>query len=154
MLTLRHAEYQDKDFLLDLANDPIHRHFSFHSEPIQKESHETWFRKKQNSEESQIYILEDQKNSKAIGQIRFDLKESIAHIDFALIPTERGKGLGSLLLKLGTQKIKNERHWSHFQATVFEENIRSQKSFLKAGFQVLQRKKIFGKDCIIYELKL
>lgn len=131
-ISLRIATIDDAETYFDWANDASVRQQSFSSQLIQWEDHKKWFQKKILDQNCLMYVLED--NSKPIGQIRFDILDGIARIDYSLGKDMRGKGLGKTLIDRGVYLASKSKNLT-FQAEVKEQNIVSAKVFARCGFK-------------------
>ncbi len=130
---IRKIVESDIQTLFKWATDPETRALSLHPEPILWDTHVEWFEKKINSSDASYWILEDL-TKKPIGLVRFDFKGQTALISFNLDASERGQGLGALILAFGMDAVTLERGKVTFCAWVDEDNAPSIKSFLKNGF--------------------
>lgn len=96
------------------------------------ESHQIWFQKKIN-EGLPWYILE--LSGQPSGVIRFDLSENGFKINFSISASQRGKGLGKEIIRLGLSEITRIPHNSIFVfGLVKKQNIASAKCFLSNQF--------------------
>ncbi len=133
MLTLREATENDCKLLWGWVNDPIVKASAFSSGLIPWETHLAWFTQKLDDPNCVIYIaLADQIDE--VGQIRFDINGSEATIDVSVAANYRGKGLGKNLIRAGLEQLKKDRLIQVFHAYIKENNLASQKVFVKAGF--------------------
>ena len=70
-----------------------------------------------------------------VGQIRLNIKESVAEISYSIDSKYRGKGYGSLMISLLKEKVKKEMpDIKALQARVKPDNIASKKVFNQQGF--------------------
>ena len=135
MLSLRKATANDIDLLYEWANDPIVRANSFNSEFISYEEHIKWFNRIMSNDTVIQYILMD--NDIPIGQIRLNVNGHEAEISYSIFSDYRGKGYGRSILELIRQEIGEQyRNINRLVAKVRPENIASQKSFEKAGYEL------------------
>lgn len=165
MPCLRKVSKSDVDVIYKWANDPITRQNSFSDAEIPYENHVRWFEGKLKDSHCLFYICEDIENeetkevSKA-GSIRLDLIEDdeIAHnkalqsvcvtksavcyrISYQVAPDKRGRGYGSLLLKLAESAVIDEHPKGDRLILVGEvkkENVASSHCFLKNHYQMLE----------------
>ncbi|WP_069473702.1 UDP-2,4-diacetamido-2,4,6-trideoxy-beta-L-altropyranose hydrolase [Candidatus Marithrix sp. Canyon 246] len=136
---LRKATAEDLLTYYHWANDEAVRKNSFSPEPIDLETHKCWFQQKLNNPDTLLYILE--KNENPVGQIRFDVEEKIAHIDYSIDSKFRRLGLGKQILQLGIKKkLLDESREVYFQAVVKTENFVSNQIFQKIGFNKVAAK--------------
>ena len=101
------------------------------------------------------FIYEDE-NLVPIGQIRFDLDKANSQIliDISIESFFRGKGLGSMLLGEGINKMKNLLKGNYILvAEIKKQNFASKFTFAKAGF--IEKSFNKSKNCVkmIYEVK-
>ncbi len=134
-LTMRPASSADEGLLLEWANDPETRRFSFSPEPIAAETHRDWFRKKLQDPRCVFYVGEDAYGLPA-GQVRFDLREEGAVIDVSVDPVLRGRGCGVGLLRQAAAAFRKEGHEEPLVAQVLAINQPSRKMFERAGFKL------------------
>ena len=133
-IKLRIAQENDCKLLWEWANDPEVRQSAFNSNNIEWEDHQVWFLNKQNETDCIQYIALS-KNDVPIGQIRFDIKGSIAEIDYSIGKDFRRMGLGQMLLKKGIELFCAQQERSiTIQGYVKKENAPSSRTFLSAGF--------------------
>jgi RimJ/RimL family protein N-acetyltransferase len=125
---LRKVEFSDIRLLYEWANDPVTRTNAFNSASIPYDTHQDWFLGKLNSPNVlQFIFIENKKN---IGQIRFDVENGVAAIDYSIGPEFRGNGYGKVMLAQAESKIKNEYlQIKELYAEVKENNISSVKTF-------------------------
>lgn len=149
LLNIRSALITDLIIYFKWVNEEVVRKNSFNSKKITLNDHEKWYLNKLKSKKSHLLIFE--KDSIPIGQIRFDIKDNIAHIDYSIEKKYRGKGLGGILLKMGIKHIINDlktKNIISFKAEVKTSNISSKKIFENNGF----KKKIFNHSSkVIFE---
>lgn len=130
---LKHATQNDADLLFSWVNDEHVRKSAFNSSLVNYDEHLLWFYHKLQSPNSKIYIGYD--NDKPIGQIRIDIEEKKALIDYSVDKLFRGKGYGFLLLRMAECKIKDNKYQVNFIiGKVKSDNIASQRVFEKAGY--------------------
>ncbi len=131
------------------ANDPEVRQSSFNSDLITFEEHLQWFEIKLKDNQGYIFIAEDEKNI-PIGQIRFDLRNGTATVNYSVQDDYRGFGIGETIVRVGIQKIIDFiQQPIVFQSKVKIKNIVSQKIFNKIGFLKANK----NNDCICFELE-
>jgi len=157
-MKLRRAQENDCKPLWKWANDPEVRQSAFNSKKIAWEDHQVWFLNKQNDLDCFQYIALN-KHDVPIGQIRFDITDPVAEIDFSVDKAFRGMGLGKMLLQKGIERYCTEnRKPIVFQGCVKNENAASIRSFENAGFLAANEKAIGGKDIsdtyTMYQLRL
>lgn len=135
-LTIRLASLSDLKIYFKWVNEIEVRKNSFDTNEIELYKHKKWFLSRLNSKNSYLLILE--KKNKPIGQIRFDIQDFKALIDYSIDAKHRGQGLGSELLKMGIKFIVNNpnvKKIKYFEAQVKVSNIASIKIFESIGFE-------------------
>lgn len=139
-MTLRYATKEDEVFFHNLANDPFVRKNSFKTESIKYSDHKVWFRNKLGSTSSCLFVASI--NTIPVGQVRFDLDvtSAIWMIDYSLIASFRGKGLGFSMLNEAIIRMSNKLDQNRgFGAEVKIENVPSLKIFRKLNFEVIDQ---------------
>ena len=132
-IRLRRARPEDRRLLFEWANDPVVRAASFSAEPIAWDTHVEWFEKKIGQGECLLFIAEDESGT-ALGQIRFDLKDSGAELNLSLAKERRGLGLAVPLIEAGVRELLAGTECEKVHAFVKPQNAASGKAFEKAGF--------------------
>jgi len=144
MLKLREVCDKDCRLIWEWSNDPDVRAVSFCQEPIPYQDHVKWFRSKLKDIDCYFYIAEDI-NQKPVGQVRYDLEGNEATISVSLDRKFRGKGYGTFLIRLASQKLFVVADVDVIHAYVRRGNQASVKAFKKAGFILVGTTAI--KDC-------
>lgn len=134
-LKIRTAELADELLVLDWANDPLVRRNSFIKSQIQPNSHRQWFYSRlQNSVGCKLYIIETQAGV-PIGQVRFERGEGMDwEIHFGLWVGARGRDLGSKVVKLALESLRNENEVAKVVGFVKPDNTPSKRVFERLGF--------------------
>lgn len=143
---LRKVTIEDAQTLYYWANEASVRSNSFNTEPISWEGHLNWFRKKLETDKSEIYILYNSNIDRPLGQIRLDYseEEDSWYIDYSIDKLYRGKKLGSIVLNL----IKEEQSNKKLKACVKSNNLASIKTFIKSDFKECSK---ISDEYLIYE---
>lgn len=133
-LQLRKACRKDMDLLFAWANDDTVRANAFHTEKILYENHVKWFEKMIADDSVYQYILYE--DMEPIGQIRLNIEDGQAWIDYSISPKKRGKGYGSKLLYMIQTQIAADKiaHVTKMIGQVKYQNHASAKAFEKCGF--------------------
>lgn len=133
-LTLEFATENDIELYFDWANDTQTRAQSFTSKPILWKEHTQWFTKRIQSSEHVFYKAKISESD--VGQIRYDLTEYNAMINYSVDEDFRGFGIGSLLIEK-TIALISSYYKEEFDIIGFvkHENIASAKVFRKLGFE-------------------
>jgi RimJ/RimL family protein N-acetyltransferase len=135
---LRKTTDSDMELLYQWANDPVVRANAFDSTPISFDVHQKWFKEKLASQNILIFIYHC--NNKDIGQVRLDIKDDTATIDYSIDITFRGKGYGYQMMRLFEEKIINEYpRIKCFHAQVKFKNDASASIFRKLNYTEYRR---------------
>ena len=149
-LILKKAEEKNVDILFEWINDAEVRAQSLSSDKISFEEHIKWFSKKLRDPNCYLYI------AYAIdipcGMIRFDINAETAAISYLVDSAQRGKGIGSALVREGLKKFSNDASFrGTIHAMVKISNFASIKIFERLGFEketrnenVVDFKKLFS----------
>jgi UDP-2,4-diacetamido-2,4,6-trideoxy-beta-L-altropyranose hydrolase len=156
-IKLRRAQENDCKLLWKWANDPEVRQSAFNSKKIAWEDHQAWFSNKQNDPDCVQYIASNM-HDVPIGQLRFDIKDSVAEIDYSVDKDFRGMGLGKILLKEGVKLFcAEENNPITIRGCVKKGNESSNRIFQGAGFLKVNKKTTDENDIInthiIYQLR-
>ncbi|MGD8272827.1 MAG: GNAT family N-acetyltransferase [Desulfobacterales bacterium] len=133
MLKLRRVSKNDCKLIWKWANDPDARAVSFSSEAISYKNHVRWFESKLKDAGCFFYIAEN-KNQKPVGQVRFELEGDNATINIIIAKQYRGKGYGSFLIRMASNRFFGESDAAVIHAFVKENNEASLGAFQKAGY--------------------
>jgi len=134
-LFLRKASMEDCELLFQWVNDPDARRSAFRSDPIEFNEHSRWYGKKLNDTNFIQYIAIDQ-DEKAVGQVRFDIKNGEAEVDVSVAPKYRGRGYGTCIIKKGVNNVLKSIKITTFHAKIKSYNQASIKSFQQANFAI------------------
>lgn len=132
-LYLREATEEDMDLLFRWANDSAVRRNAFHTEAIPYETHVKWFRRMLENEAVHQYILCHA--GEPVGQIRLDVGDGAAVIDYSIAPGYRGRGFGKALLALAKEQAVKIAGVTKLIGQVKNENSASISAFEKCGYQ-------------------
>ena len=139
-LYLRRATMDDMDLLFKWANNPDVRKNSFNTEPIPYENHVEWFNKMMLNNSVIQYILCE--NDIELGQIRLNIENKTAVIDYSIDEVFRGKGLGTKMLTMIEEIIVSEKiPVFTLIGQVKYENKASAKAFIKNEYIQLNQDK-------------
>jgi UDP-2,4-diacetamido-2,4,6-trideoxy-beta-L-altropyranose hydrolase len=145
-LSLRAAQAEDAGLLFNWANDPEVRRQSLNTDEIPWLVHRRWFQSKLEGHRSRIFIL--QAKSLPVGQIRFDMDEGAAQINFSIDSEFRGRGWGRRLVALGVSRM-TESGRIVFRAEVKHSNPASASVFARLGFRELPARN--GGDLAVFQ---
>ncbi len=150
-LSVREVTREDVRFIFDLANDPLSRVNSYHSNEISFEQHEIWFADQINSSHRAFYIVEY--NGTSMAQVRFSFEDQNAVIGVSIVEKYRGKRLGSLVLKKAISTY-SESFQMPIYAYIKQENTSSVKSFERAGFSFFRNEIVQGVNSFVYKIEI
>jgi UDP-2,4-diacetamido-2,4,6-trideoxy-beta-L-altropyranose hydrolase len=133
-LRLRRARLEDSRLILEWANEPEARAWSFASGFISQQEHDSWFHHQLRDPACAVYLGVDEQD-RPVGQVRFQRHGAEeADVSLNLSKDWRGLGLGSLLLSKGLETITRETPVRVVHAWIKERNLVSKHVFAKAGF--------------------
>lgn len=146
-LQLRRACLADRELLFDWANDSVVRANAFHTEKISYADHIKWFAGIMKNDAIYQYILYD--NKIPVGQIRLNMEDDRAFIDYSIAAEFRGMGYGTALMQLLLQELETVKMPDELTliGQVKQQNFASANVFEKCGFTPIKKK-----DYIQYEL--
>jgi RimJ/RimL family protein N-acetyltransferase len=135
---LRKCSLEDCDILYKWANDPTVRRNAFNTSPIPYSDHVDWLNKSLSYNKRIIFIC--MKGDKSVGQIRIDEEDFVGVISYVVDKSERGRGIGSKMLKMIHEIVSSEyKHISILKGLVKKENMASRKVFLNNGYRELEQ---------------
>jgi len=140
-LYIRKVVHSDIDILYEWANDPETRRNSFNQTLIPFDTHKKWFEEKLKSNSTLFLIYHCEEEN--IGQVRFEIDNDNAYINYSINPLYRGKGYGYRMLLLSEDKIKREyKTIKCLLAEIKNDNISSQKIFKKLKYEELHESEL------------
>ena len=104
---------------------------SFNNKQVHIKKHIKWFKKQIMSKKTLMFVLEAKRLP--VGQIRFNLTNKNANIDYSLDKIVRGRNWGKKIIDLGLKKI-NFSKFNAINAEVKKNNYKSISVFNKLGF--------------------
>ncbi len=117
----------------DWRNHPTTRQHSSNSTEIILTTHNKWFERKLNDNQSHIFIA--QTNNADIGVLRYDASKHGLTVSLYLSSDYHGYGYGTVILLAGIKTLKkNGLTPTTLIAKILEDNKASQNAFKKAGF--------------------
>ncbi len=133
-LSLRKVTAEDVDLLYEWANDRTVRQNAFHTEQILYENHVKWFAKTLADKTVYHYIL--CAGDTPVGQIRFNVADGEALIDYSIGAPYRGRGYGKKLLALAKKQVVLDKIAcvAKLVGQVKYENHASARAFETCGF--------------------
>lgn len=151
---IREAGTADGELLFAWANDMDVRRNAFSQHEISWEEHTAWLKGKLAAVGCYIligFIYEEDMEERPIGQVRFDIDNTTAEIDYSVEARLRGQGYGTALLEAALAWMQDERRQagekiSRFTALVKRSNPASGRVFEKCRFLKSEEE-----DCLVYE---
>lgn len=135
-LKIREVNEKDLATLFHWVNEEAVRDNSFSTTAISLAEHAKWFYKKLTDSQVYMYILEY--HDKPVGQVRFDVEDGMAEIDYSIDFQYRNLGLGTAILDLGikafTADVDNQ---IVVQGKVKSYNTASIDAFKKNHFKIV-----------------
>ncbi|MCK4809388.1 MAG: UDP-2,4-diacetamido-2,4,6-trideoxy-beta-L-altropyranose hydrolase [Candidatus Omnitrophica bacterium] len=127
------------------------RRWCLNKEEIKYPQHRKWFVQRIKSRKTVMYIAENKEGIK-IGQTRFEIEKKSAYINVNLNPLFFGKGLGNKIIGLTTNIfMKQNPRIKKIIAEIAEENIASEKAFVKAGYEFSGKNRKNGRNLVVFE---
>ena len=136
---------QAEDCLLiwEWANDPDTRRVSFSLDPIPWETHVSWFNPRSSDHMTRFYIAMDDEAT-PVGQIRFKIRGCECVVSVSVARERRGRGYGSRIIRLGTQRVFHEIGIRTIHAYTKLDNTTFAHAFMAAGFSECGMTKLGG----------
>lgn len=133
-ITIRRATLEDCDSVYEWRNAEETRRYIFNDKPISLETHRNWYRNTLHN--SCRVLLIGEIGSNPVGVLRYDLTDDEALISIYLVPGGQGQGVGSQLIRCGTQWLReNYPRIRVINAEIFSENKASLRAFESAGYK-------------------
>ena len=121
----------------------------FNTEPVSWKEHKKWIDFKITDSDTKIYIA--MQGDDRVGIIRFEIKKDYAEVSTNLNPDFFYRGLGSNIIKIGTDRFLNETKIAlPIIAEIKKDNIASKKAFTRAGYEIIKD----TKEMLIMETSL
>lgn len=131
-LQLRRAAAEDCTFVWETNNHPTVREQSIRKEAIAFSDHERWYTEKLRSSDTLMWIaLLDRVR---VGVVRCDVSTTDCEISLAVVPTVRGRGLGTAMIRDASTTALASLPVGQVIAHVRAENAASRQAFERAGF--------------------
>ena len=132
-LDVKKATKEDLMLYFDWANEVEVRSQSYNKEKISLSDHTNWFLKRLDSKTSELLML--LKDGVSIGQVRFEVNEGIATINYSIDKDWRGKGYGEAVIRRAiSYLLKNRIDIKEVIGYVKELNVGSLKTFRAINF--------------------
>lgn len=132
-ITVRMATPADCDAIFTWRNAEKTRQYFFNTEPVSIETHRVWFQNSLTNPNRVLLIGEV--GAQPVGVLRYDIEGNEALISVYLDPGMSGHGLGSQLIRLGSEWIRdNFQQIVVINAEILRQNIASLRAFESAGY--------------------
>jgi len=136
-LSLRRAGGEDARHAWEWRNHPATRRYSLDSSELPWSTHVGWWEAAIASPRRALLVVEAP-GSVPVGILRYDLEGEVATISVYLDPGLGGLGLGSAVLRAGTEWVRQHLPAiRRIHAVILPENLPSIRSFRAAGYQPL-----------------
>jgi len=133
-IIIRQASVDDCDSIYEWRNAEETRRYIFNAKPLSLETHREWYFKTL-ANPNRVLLIGDVDNN-PVGVLRYDFSEHEALISVYLVPGSQGQGVGSHLIRCGTQWVKKNYPLIRVvNAEIFKENIASLRAFEAAGYK-------------------
>ena len=132
-LKLRRANISDCEILWKWRNEEETRRYSFSQDVISLKDHKKWFSNAFKRRDIVLYIAVDEDN-KPVGQVRLNKNGTEAEINIGIDKERRGKGYGTVLLKLISDIGFAELGLKKLIGYIKTDNKKSVQAFLNAGY--------------------
>ncbi len=150
-LKARLAQENDLTTYFNWVNEQQVRENSINQNLITLESHSTWFLARLNSDKTLLYFFE--KNNIPLGQVRFDIVNNCAEIDYSIDVKFRKQGYGEVMLTTAIWSLKTIFPKVKFLAQVKQSNVALNKVFEKIFFKKTSEVSINKEKYNNYEFK-
>ena len=132
VLKVRKAKESDLMTYFNWVNDNTVRENSFSQDEITLENHANWFKENLVDDSTIFYIFEE--NNIPVGQLRFNLNDKIAVINYSIASRFRGRGFGKIIVQDAINKLLEEESVEKIKGIVKWDNVASVRIFEKIGF--------------------
>lgn len=154
MLSFRIAGAADVDLYYEWSNEKQTRENSYSKEEIEYNSHVQWFQNKIQSRDTIMYLFFNEQNI-PVGQVRIDKhsssEEEGSTISVSIDKQHRGKGYSVEMLQAASEDFLKKNPHYKIRAYVFTSNEASVKSFIRAGYKLVEQQFIRGISSYILE---
>ena len=138
LFKLREITQDDEKILYAWANEGEARRQAICQRPVTKCEHKAWFYKHVRSANTIIWVFEE--NRIPVGQIRWERRGNIANLSYTIDQNCRRKGLGTIMLSLGIDLVKQRWPDVELIAEAKECNMASIKALKKNQFREIYSK--------------
>lgn len=132
-IVIRQATLEDCDAVYAWRNAEETRRYIFNAEEIPIETHRSWYTATLTRDDRILLIGEV--DGAPVGVVRYDFHDDEALISVYLVPGGQGQGVGTHLIRSGSQWVRKHRPGiRRVVAEVMQENVASMRAFEAAGF--------------------
>jgi UDP-2,4-diacetamido-2,4,6-trideoxy-beta-L-altropyranose hydrolase len=133
-ISLRTAQTSDCEAIYAWRNAESTRRYSNSTQAIALTEHRRWFERV--LREPDVVLLVGEAAGRPVGVLRYDMAGDEATASVYMVPEEAGRGLGTALLRAGTQWLREHRpNASRVHAEIHRENVASLRAFSNAGYR-------------------
>jgi RimJ/RimL family protein N-acetyltransferase len=152
-IKLRPAVYGDVHVVLSWRNEPTTLMNMRTKRSLSFEEHETWFKRSITGANCIFLIIEV--DSEPVGQLRYELENSMAKVSINVTRDWHGKGVASRAFYLGSRHVKRVNFAENIFARVLKTNVGSIRAMEKAGFNIVKELIYSGEQhyYMVHELK-
>jgi len=152
-LQIRPAASEDLWSVWRLSNEPTVRENSLSTEPISRETHVDWYRRRLASPDARIWLLELQ--GLVLGQVRYERVEpQVLQLSLSVSGAWRRRGLGTRLVQETWRRACQEMGATRLRAVVRQENGPSARTFGRLGFARVGSQIVGRRPCHIFEVSM
>jgi RimJ/RimL family protein N-acetyltransferase len=131
-VVLRPATAADRALLLAWRNDQDVVRYSLSGRPVAAAEHANWLTARLAEPALRLWIAEQA--GEPVGQVRVDLEDETGTVSISVAPGQRGRGVGSRMLRALLIEMEADAAVRRLLALVHRENTASLRSFERAGF--------------------
>ena len=135
-IKLRPAIYDDVHIVLSWRNESTTISNMRTKRSLSFEEHDTWF--KCSITDANCIFLIIEAGSEPVGQLRYELENSMAKVSINITKDWHGKGVASRAFYLGSMHVKRVNFAENIFARVLKTNVGSIKAMEKAGFNIVK----------------
>lgn len=133
-VTLRNVTIQDMETIFSWINNYEVRKMFLDHHTISWDEHVNWFITKL-ADPNHKYLIGIDTNNNPIGQIRFEISACHADVSVLTDPNLRGRGIGTEIIKKGSEYLFINTDVTTIHAYIKQENKISINAFENAGFK-------------------
>jgi UDP-2,4-diacetamido-2,4,6-trideoxy-beta-L-altropyranose hydrolase len=137
-LVIRNSRAADEKLLLELANDPVTRRYSFGRPIVGEQEHHSWFCARLKQAQNCLLLIAETDDGVPLGTVRFDRGGERWRVNYSVAAPYRGRGVGRRMLALALQELAQRREARCVFGQAMVTNVASHKLFRDLGFEVIK----------------